>query len=142
MFLKSGDVVVSVHLFEISVFGKYFIIFFSCSAPQCMSKESRLCYHAVPRILKTDTTWINETKNEADDIKWADSEVEPNEDYSKKRRLTSTCDENDYTDEFQDSLWSGVINNEQWKPFSDYIFDCRINVNVRQVLNLGEETLN
>lgn len=34
MFLKSGDIVV-------------------------MSKASRLCYHAVPKILKTDVKWIN-----------------------------------------------------------------------------------
>lgn len=38
MFLKSGDIVV-------------------------MAKESRLCYHAVPKILKTNVTWINELVN-------------------------------------------------------------------------------
>lgn len=111
-----------------------------CSS-QCMSRESRLCYHAVPRILKTDIAWINQplNENENDDI---ESDVETNENYSKKRRLTSKSDDHDYNDEFQDSLWTDVINYELWKPFSDYISECRINVNVRQVLNLGEKTLN
>lgn len=107
-----------------------------------MSKESRLCYHAVPRIMKTDIAWINQSINENDDTECTESDVESNENYSKKRRLTSKGDDNDYNDEFQDSLWSDVINYEPWQPFSDYISECRINVNVRQVLNLGEETLN
>lgn len=36
MFLKSGDIVI-------------------------MAKDSRLCYHAVPKILKTNVNWINES---------------------------------------------------------------------------------
>lgn len=107
-----------------------------------MSKESRLCYHAVPRILKTDIAWINESINEIDDSECSEQDVDiaSNENSSKKRRLTSKSD-NDYNDEFQDSLWNDVMNHEQWKSFSDYIFDCRINVNIRQVLNHGEQSL-
>lgn len=109
-----------------------------------MSKESRLCYHAVPRILKTDIAWINESINGNDDSECTETDVNivSNENHSKKRRLTSKSDDNDYNDEFRDNLWNDVINSEAWKPFSDYISDCRINVNVRQVLNLGEQTLN
>lgn len=109
-----------------------------------MSKESRLCYHAVPRILKTDMAWTSQLTNENDDSECTESNVNvaSNENCSKKRRLTSKSDDNDYKGEFQESLWNNVINYEEWKPFSDYISDCRINVNVRQVLNHGEQTLN
>lgn len=110
-----------------------------------MSKESRLCYHAVPRILKTDIAWINESINENDDSECTESDVNitTNANCSKKRRLTSKSDDNDYNDDFQGSLWNDVtMDSGQWKPFSDYISDCRINVNVRQVLNHGEQTLN
>lgn len=49
MFLKSGDIVV-------------------------MSKESRLSYHAVPKIVKTNVDWISEViDNHADDSNDADS---------------------------------------------------------------------
>lgn len=100
-----------------------------------MSKESRLCYHAVPRILKTDFTWINEPIDETNDSEC--TELSAN---YKKRRITPKSD-NDYNDTFEDDLWNDVINHEQWKPFSDYVSDCRINVNVRQVLNHGEQSI-
>lgn len=112
-----------------------------------MSKDSRLCYHAVPKIVKTDIAWINAPLNETDDINSKEhvalddidsEEVDKN---YKKRRLTSPND-NDYNDAFVEELWSGIADAEQWKPFSEYISDCRINMNVRQVLELGEQSLN
>lgn len=108
-----------------------------------MSKESRLCYHAVPRILQTDISWINRTMNETNDDECTelDVDVASSENCYKKRRLITVndCDNNDA---FQENLWDDVINHERWKPFSDYISDCRINVNVRQVLHHGQQSLN
>lgn len=105
-----------------------------------MSKESRLCYHAVPRILKTDITWINESIAE-DTVNTNNIDATAGENTNcKKRRLTSSSD-NYCNDTFQESLWSTVADLEQWKPFGDYISDCRINMNVRQVLDFGEESL-
>lgn len=117
-----------------------------------MSKESRLCYHAVPRIMKTDINWVNEPSNEIDETSYNEPEthsLEKVEDVDseeenksrKKRRLTAPSD-NEYNDAFVECLWTSVADAEQWKPFADYITDCRINVNVRQVLEHGEQSLN
>lgn len=106
-----------------------------------MSKESRLCYHAVPRILKTDIAWINESIDECNESEFTESDVDiTSSENCKKRRITPKCD-NNFNDLFQDSLWSDVVDSGKWKPFSDYISDCRINVNVRQVLNHGEQSI-
>lgn len=77
-----------------------------------MSKESRLCYHAVPRIVKADyCPWIFGSK-----------------------------DMNDYND--RDVLITDEYNDEAyWKPFEDYLSDSRINVNVRQVLYKYQNSL-
>lgn len=104
-----------------------------------MSKESRLCYHAVPRIMKIDIAWINEPIDENNDSTELDDDITSSGN-CKKRRLTPKSD-SDFNDAFQEYLWNNVINYEQWKPFSDYISDCRINVNVRQVLNHGEQSI-
>ncbi|XP_031638219.1 nucleic acid dioxygenase ALKBH1 [Contarinia nasturtii] len=118
MFLKSGDIV-------------------------CMSKESRLCYHAVPRIVKTNIDWVNAPLNEIDTTKYSENEDSEEEHKNhKKQRLTSPSDNNEYNDSFRDSLWNEIQDSKQWKPFADYIIDCRINVNVRQVLEHGEQSLN
>lgn len=115
-----------------------------------MSKESRLCYHAVPRIMKTNTDWINsslnitdETHHETTTIENVEKDIDSDEDNKnrKKRRLTSPSD-NEYNDEFVECLWNSIADEERWKPFGDYIIDCRINVNVRQVLEHGEQSLN
>lgn len=105
-----------------------------------MSKESRLCYHAVPRIMQTDVTWLNsfEIENEQQTDEDFDSELEINS--CKKRRLIVPCD-SEYNDGFEQNLWNDVTDSEQWKRFFDYISDCRINMNVRQVLNHGQQTL-
>lgn len=116
---------------------------------QCMSKESRLCYHAVPRIMKTDIEWLNSPMNETDESKEEtipterEENVDSDEDNKnrKKRRLTLPSD-NEYNDMFVESLWTSITDAEQWQPFAEYIIDCRINVNVRQVLEHGEQSLN
>lgn len=108
-----------------------------------MSKESRLSYHAVPRILKTDVSWLNtplpdeqnigNDKNVNDD----DDGTEATKNCPKKRKIT----ENTIEDSFVEDIWDLVKDEPLWKPFADYISDCRININVRQVLEFGETSL-
>ncbi|XP_030079602.1 alpha-ketoglutarate-dependent dioxygenase alkB isoform X3 [Drosophila hydei] len=74
-----------------------------------MSKESRLCYHAVPRIMKAlEDPWNNLFTN-------------PNE---KLDTFNSSMNFELY-DQLNDELF--------WMPFNRYVTDCRININVRQV---------
>lgn len=80
MFLKSGDVVV-------------------------MSRDSRLCYHAVPRVMKCYLEPYNNFGSEEPSLK-------------KRCKKVEDCDDEDV-----------------WKPFKQYLEDSRININVRQVLN-------
>ncbi|XP_060530568.1 nucleic acid dioxygenase ALKBH1 [Cylas formicarius] len=88
IFLRSGDIIV-------------------------MSKESRLCYHGVPKILQMDSRfWDALTQNEV-------------------------CCPVDYKDTVK------ICKSEElWKPFGDYLTHSRINVNVRQVLKRGQKRLN
>ncbi|ALC49712.1 AlkB [Drosophila busckii] len=89
LFLRSGDVLV-------------------------MSEQSRLCYHAVPRILPTDLK------------PWNDC-------------LPPTKDDDKAVGHCMDTvLYSNVYDDQFWLPFEDYITDSRINVNVRQVLEFGK----
>lgn len=117
IFLKSGDIAV-------------------------MSKESRLSYHAVPKIMKTDVGWLNaptentETCCASDET---DNAVETHERLPKRRRLTVSTSE--LCDSFSEDIWDFVVDPTQWQPYADYISDCRININVRQVLDAGEQTL-
>lgn len=68
-----------------------------------MSEESRLCYHAVPRVFKTDRREWN-----------------VNEDMSQCQDLPQ--------DQIKRSL-----NEDEWTQFENYLADSRINVNIRQV---------
>lgn len=70
-----------------------------------MSKESRLSYHGVPRILHADS----EPWNNSVDI---DS--------------SSNC--------FDEEVVSECLQDNYWKPFNNYLCNSRININVRQVL--------
>lgn len=87
IFLKSGDVVV-------------------------MSKESRLCYHGVPKILKTE---------------------------SKPWQLIDYVDKN-VPDDYKDVV--NICRDEKmWMPFEEYLSQSRININIRQVLKRGQKRL-
>lgn len=68
-----------------------------------MSKQSRLCYHAVPRVFQCDRqAWsVNEDTTQCKEL--ADEDVQK------------------------------CVNSDEWKPFENYLLDSRINVNVRQV---------
>lgn len=114
-----------------------------------MSKESRLCYHAVPRIMKTNVNWLNTPMNDAPDDfnpKEQEADIDSSESVEhknrKKQRLTLPNDNDNQNDSFVENLWTNIADSKQWQPFADYINDCRINVNVRQVLEHGEQSLN
>lgn len=80
-----------------------------------MSKESRLNYHGVPRIIFADSRpWDFNTD-------------------------VDLLDNNAYISEMFDKQTLKKCRNEfEWKPFSSYCEDTRININVRQVLNKGQ----
>lgn len=87
MYLHSGDIVV-------------------------MSKESRLCYHAVPKITNSK-----------------ESPYEMNNQDVENFAKTKKCCLYDVRD---DNLWA---------PFNNYLSHSRININVRQVLNYNQKVL-
>lgn len=101
-----------------------------------MSKESRLSYHAVPRIIETDIVWLNNIGNDNDNHNANGENIDGNQS-CKRKRLTI----DNYDDKFQIKLWDDVHELKHWQPFFDYVTECRINVNIRQVLNNGEQTL-
>ncbi|KAH8420205.1 hypothetical protein KR009_007323 [Drosophila setifemur] len=78
-----------------------------------MSEESRLSYHAVPRIIQTHNT-----------------STAP---LPKEPVLGSNLLDSD--------LFQRVGDSNFWEPFDNYIKDSRININVRQVLSPSDLTL-
>lgn len=68
-----------------------------------MSADSRLCYHAVPRVFASNRQYWNS-----------------NEDATHCEDLASH-DVNE------------CLKSDEWEPFENYLIDSRINVNVRQV---------
>lgn len=93
LFLHSGDIVV-------------------------MTKESRLSYHGVPRILKSSS----EPWNILDD-----EDTEGNNLFDVFK-----CDK---------VLYNMCSEQSFWKDFNEYIQSSRININVRQVLYSEQNTL-
>lgn len=86
-----------------------------------MSKEARLCYHAVPKILPASTSPWNDELTPMDCIK-------PDFKYiSNQKNITELMNEN--------------IENIEWRKFQNYIAQSRINMNVRQVLNENQSSL-
>lgn len=79
-----------------------------------MAKESRLCYHGVPKILPAnDEPWNNNISSDSD-----------RQNYYIETDVVKHC-----------------LNDSYWKPYQDYIESSRININVRQVLKSGQTTL-
>lgn len=87
MFIRSGDIVV-------------------------MSKEARLCYHGVPKILSDN------------EYNWTDVD-----DFHETHK------------EFDSFLIKQLHENTFREDFVNYLRKCRININVRQVLNNGRTAL-
>ncbi|XP_045773990.1 nucleic acid dioxygenase ALKBH1 [Maniola jurtina] len=87
-----------------------------------MSKEARLCYHAVPKILPASTQpWNKEEhlismKQKGTKFKFID-----------EAKLILEMERN--------------IENKEWSKFNSYVEESRININVRQVLNANQESL-
>ncbi|KAF5302789.1 hypothetical protein FQA39_LY01969 [Lamprigera yunnana] len=79
-----------------------------------MSKESRLCYHGVPKILQSNAA------------PWNSKNVDENLDITKLE-----CD-----------ILQICKDEQNWMPFENYVNNSRINVNVRQVLREGCRSLN
>lgn len=107
LFLRSGDVVV-------------------------MSKESRLCYHAVPRVMKATTECWNEFSVKKD------VPLEPPKPKKLKCEIIPPVD-----DEWQleTQLFENCADENFWSPFRQFVNDSRININVRQVLKEGQLSL-
>lgn len=80
-----------------------------------MSKESRLCYHGVPKIIPAfDEPW---------------------------NVVVNHCDNSNCVECLDESIIYNCKNHKFWKPFETYIKNSRININVRQVLKHGQTAL-
>ncbi|XP_011193128.1 nucleic acid dioxygenase ALKBH1 [Zeugodacus cucurbitae] len=99
-----------------------------------MSGESRLCYHAVPRVMKaSDEPWNNLVHTES-----AISTESPS---CKRARIEPVVIDKVNTFGIDTTLYQQVIDETFWLPFKNYLNYARININVRQVLNAGETKL-
>lgn len=86
-----------------------------------MSKEARLCYHAVPKILPASASPWNEELTSLNCHK---------PDFKYISNQTNMMD-----------LMNENIDNIEWRKFQNYIAESRINMNVRQVLNEKQNSL-
>ncbi|XP_053951066.1 nucleic acid dioxygenase ALKBH1 [Anastrepha ludens] len=99
-----------------------------------MSGESRLFYHAVPRIMKSpDESW--------NDLVPTASTTSLKTSSCKKPRIDAELlqEENSYG--IDSLLYKQVVDESFWLPFKKYLNFARININVRQVLNKDETNL-
>ncbi|XP_030378930.1 nucleic acid dioxygenase ALKBH1 [Scaptodrosophila lebanonensis] len=95
-----------------------------------MSQQSRLCYHAVPRVMKTqEEPWNNLPADDAD------------EKLMKPERKKLRRDFEDNSNVCDMSLYRLVRDDSFWLPYMHYLNDSRININVRQVLPSGVKQL-
>ncbi|XP_055606629.1 nucleic acid dioxygenase ALKBH1 isoform X2 [Uranotaenia lowii] len=96
-----------------------------------MTRASRLCYHAVPRVFhlheSTAERWEPATEPEED----CGSAAESN--YGISSAVWNNCRP-------QQRETGGVVDG-WWNAIADYIGNSRININIRQVLNEGENHL-
>lgn len=99
-----------------------------------MSRQSRLSYHAVPRILHGAAAecW------HVADAAAADAAIEP---HAKRKKRSAPEEERVQVDGLDAELWRDVQATEVWRPFGEYVSECRININVRQVLPSGVSVL-
>lgn len=101
-----------------------------------MSKESRLCYHAVPRIMKAkEELWNDFLYNEAT----AQSIIKEQCKKKLKSELKYVPTSTEWS--IDTALYQQVADEVFWMPFKSYLNDSRININVRQVLLAGQTSL-
>lgn len=105
LFLRSGDVVV-------------------------MSKQSRLCYHAVPKVMKD---CLEPWKNLGDSSTTVCEKDEVEQPNCKKMK--------EETSDLLAELLDDCRDDSFWKPFQSYLDTTRININIRQVLKDGQTSL-
>lgn len=91
-----------------------------------MSKESRLCYHAVPRVL---SRW----KNDFEEDPWSFGKDSTSL-FSVLNDFSGNLREFKGKYCFESSICREIINEKQWSAYQRYIDDSRININVRQVM--------
>ncbi|KXJ77105.1 hypothetical protein RP20_CCG008345, partial [Aedes albopictus] len=97
-----------------------------------MTRASRLCYHAVPKVFPCA---------ESGRQRWAEPDAEESE------TLATTAEEAPTA--YAADVWDDSHRNRGWQQqstsngngFADYISNSRININIRQVLNEGENHL-
>lgn len=85
-----------------------------------MSKEARLCYHAVPKILPASSQ------------PWSYKEVE---------KLNAIVYNGSNFKYLRKETEMNKITNEMWAHCDSYINESRININVRQVLKENQKSL-
>lgn len=101
-----------------------------------MSKDSRQCYHAIPRILPAnESLWSDSSVRTSTMLKNENLGRGVGGDISSAPLKNSLCASND-----QDLL-RNLLDDRVWKPFEEYVAESRINMNVRQVLPKGETLL-
>lgn len=89
-----------------------------------MSKEARLCYHAVPKILPAPVS------------PWDEEDNVPINVLSKNHTFKYISKSEDIISTMKDN-----VDNKKWQRFRDYIQESRINMNVRQVLNEKQDSI-
>lgn len=86
-----------------------------------MSKEARLCYHAVPKILPSNTFPWN------DELTFLDCKIPKFKYISEQKNIIELINRNN--------------DNIEWRKFQNYISQSRINMNLRQVLYKKQNSL-
>lgn len=95
-----------------------------------MSKQSRLCYHAVPRVMKD---CLEPWKNLGDSSTTVCEKDEVEQPNCKKMK--------EETSDLLVELLDDCRDDSFWKPFQSYLDTTRININIRQVLKDGQTSL-
>lgn len=79
---------------------------------------------------------------------FSEPEGDQSDDYEndcKKRKMSSLSSLDDTKEETMNMIELDIFdqssNQKFWHPYAEYIDECRININVRQVLHHGESTL-
>lgn len=114
-----------------------------------MSRQSRLSYHAVPRILhgapaecwRVDAAATATAAAEADDRPIEPHAKRKKHDEADSGEAAAVAAAAGFDDGLDADLWRDVHTAAAWRPFGEYVAECRININVRQVLPSGVSVL-
>ncbi|GAB1604819.1 hypothetical protein Ahia01_000763400 [Argonauta hians] len=96
-----------------------------------MAGQSRLCYHAIPRVFTSKHFEISCNSSIDDEIRHLNSLSNTNENIqSTLENSTDYCKTN--------QLMLTTLNSLQWDTYEQFLSDSRINISVRQVLKHGQ----